>query len=202
MRYLLAACALFVAARATAQTIGTRDPAPGIEWTRISMEGVLRANGRVDSVFIDRLAPEHVISGGDWVSYLAARLGALPIPDSSGILVAVEPERILVEGRMTDLPPETRGLFGPLAMFLDSTTVIRAEVVMAPTGPGVVRFVLATMSVAGFQIPESILARFLEQVGREYPVLTRNGRELLVAVPQDGKVGLIPNGVRIWIEKR
>lgn len=185
---------------AAAQTVGTGDPAPGIVWTPISMAGVARANGRVDSVFLDRHLPQHTISGGDWVSYLAARLGALPIPDTTGIRVAVDSQRILVDGRIGDLPPETRQLFGPLMMFLDSTSVIRAEVVMAPTGPGVVRFVLATMSVNGYQIPEALLSRFLVRVGQEYPVLTRTGRELLVAVPEDGRVRLVENGVRLWVE--
>jgi hypothetical protein len=102
---------------------------------------------------------------------------------------------------MVDLPPETRALFGPIAMLVDSNTVLRAEVVMAPTGPGVVRFVLATISVNGFQIPESILSSFLARVGQQYPVLTKTGRELLVAVPPDGKVSLANNAVRVWIDE-
>jgi hypothetical protein len=183
----------------SAQTVGTGDPAAGITWNRISMKGIARASRRVDSVFIDRLVREQVVAGGDWVSYLAARLGAVPIPDSVGIRVAVDSQRILVDGRMVDLPAETRALFGPLLMFLDSMSVVRAEVVMAPTRPGVIRFVLATMSVNGFPIPESVLSRFLARVGERYPVLTRTGRELLVAVPQDGRVHLVPNGVRVWI---
>ena len=186
---------------ALAQTVGTGDPAAGILWDRLSMAGIVRANGKVDSVFIDRRAPAHVISGGDWVSYLCARLGALPIPDSIGIRVAVDSQRILVDGRMVDLPPETRNLFGPLLMLVDPTTVLRAEVVMAPTGPGVVRFVLATISVNGIQIPESVLGMFLMRLAQRYPVLTKTGRELLVAVPQDGKVNLVNNGVRLWIDE-
>jgi hypothetical protein len=184
-----------------AQTVGTGDPAAGILWDRLSMAGIVRANGKVDSVFIDRRAPAHVIGGGDWVSYLCARLGALPIPDSIGIRVAVDSQRILVDGRMVDLPPETRNLFGPLLMLVDPTTVLRAEVVMAPTGPGVVRFVLATISVNGIPIPESVLGMFLMRLGQRYPVLTKTGRELLVAVPQDGKVNLVNNGVRLWIDE-
>jgi hypothetical protein len=64
----------------------------------------------------------------------------------------------------------------------------------------VVRFVLATIIVNGFPIPESILAPFLVRVGEHYPVLTRTGRELLVAIPPDGKVSLVPDGVRLWID--
>jgi len=164
------------------------------------MAGIPRANSLVESVFITRRTREQRISGGDWVSYMAARLGALPIPDQTGIRVAVDSQRILVDGRMVDLPPETRSLFGPMAMLMDSNTVLRAEVVMAPTGPGVVRFVLATISVNGYQIPESILSSFLARVGQQYPALTKTGRELLVAVPPDGKVGLAINAVRIWVD--
>jgi hypothetical protein len=191
---------LLVTTPAVAQTVGTGDPAPGIVWDRLSMSGIVRANRKVDSVFIDRKGIESVISGGDWVSYMCARLGALPIPDSIGIRVATDSQRILVDGRMMDLPPETRNLFGPLLLLVDSSTVLRAEVVMAPTRPGVVRFVLATISVNGIQIPESVLGMFLLRVGERYPVLTKTGRELLVAVPEDGKVKLVNNGVRLWID--
>lgn len=201
MKRVLFACLVAAAVPATAQTVGTGDPAPGIAWSRISMEGIPRANDLVESVFINRATREQLVNGGDWVSYLAARLGALPIPEGTGIRVAVDSQRILVDGRMVDLPPETRALFGPMAMLLDTNSVLRAEVVMAPTGPGVVRFVLATISVNGFQIPESILSSFLARVGQQYPVLTRTGRELLVAVPPDGKVNLVDNAVRLWIDE-
>ncbi|MEK6688491.1 MAG: hypothetical protein AABZ01_08555, partial [Gemmatimonadota bacterium] len=57
-------------------------------WQRLSMGGVGRAATQIDSVFIDRTSVSTAVTGGDWVSYLAARLGALPIPDSMGIRVA------------------------------------------------------------------------------------------------------------------
>jgi len=167
----------------------------------ISMAGITRVAGKVDSVFIERLAPEFTVGGGDWVSYLAARLGAVPIPEPSGITVAVDTSRILVMGRMSDLPEETRSLFGPLMALMAPDTPLEAEVVMAPTGPGAVRFVLTTIRVNGYAIPESLLSRFLAQVGARYPVLTRTGRELLVAVPEDGRIGLVEGGVRLWVEK-
>jgi hypothetical protein len=201
MKHFLLVSLLFAAVPATAQTVGTGDPAAGIAWSPISMAGIPRANRLVESVFIARQTREQLVAGGDWVSYMAARLGAVPIPDQTGIRVAVDSQRILVDGRMVDLPPETRALFGPIAMLVDSNTVLRAEVVMAPTGPGVVRFVLATISVNGFQIPESILSSFLARVGQQYPVLTKTGRELLVAVPPDGKVSLANNAVRVWIDE-
>jgi hypothetical protein len=165
----------------------------------ISMAGIERVAGKVDSVFIDRTAREHTVAGGDWVSYLAARLGAVPIPEPSGITVAVDSSKILVVGKMSDLPPETRDLFGPVAMFVSPDTPLEAEVVMAPTGPGAVRFVLTTIRVNGYPIPEAILSRFLAQVGAQYPVLTRTGRELLVGIPADGRIALVQNGVRLWV---
>ena len=166
----------------------------------ISMAGINRVAGKVDSVFIDRTAREHVVGGGDWVSYLAARLGAVPIPEPSGIMVMVDTAKILVLGKMSDLPPETRDLFGPVAMFVNPDTPLEAEVVMAPTGPGAVRFVLTTIRVNGYAIPESLLSRFLAEVGARYPVLTKTGRELLVGVPVDGRVTLVQNGVRLWTD--
>lgn len=168
-------------------------------WQPLSMAGIQRVAGRVDSVFIDRQAVEFIVGGGDWVSYLAARLGAVPIPEPSGIQVAVDTARILVTGKMSDLPPETTALFGPVMMLVDPNTPLEAEVVMAPTGPGAVRFVLTTIRVGGLAIPESLLSRFLAQVGVRYPVLGKSGRELLVGVPADGRVGLVPDGVRLWI---
>lgn len=173
---------------------------PSLKWNPISMGAIPRVAGKVDSVFIDRVAPEFTVSGGDWVSYMAARLGALPIPEDTGIQVAVDSTRIVVDGRIVDLPPETRSLFGPLMLLVDTTSTLRAEVIVGPSGPGVVRFVLGTIIVNGFAIPESILASFLARVGKEYPVLTKSGRELLVAIPPDGRVSLVRDGVRLWID--
>jgi hypothetical protein len=174
---------------------------PSLQWHPISMGAIPRVAGKVDSVFIDRKLREHTANGGEWVSYMAARLGALPIPDNTGIRVAVDTTRIVVDGRIMDLPPETRGLFGPMMLLVDTTSTLRAEVIIGPSGPGVVRFVLATIIVNGYPIPESILAPFLARVGRQYPVLTKSGRELLVALPPDGKVSLVQDGVRLWIDE-
>ena len=190
---VIACCALLLTAHSSRLTAQV--------WQPISMAGIQRVSGRVDSVFIDRKAPEFVVGGGDWVSYLAARLGAVPIPEPSGIQVAVDTAKILVTGKMSDLPPDTRALFGPVMMLVDPETKLEAEVVMAPTGPGAVRFVLTTIRVGGMTIPESLLSRFLAQVGERYPVLGKSGRELLVGVPADGHVGLVQDGVRLWVDK-
>ena len=125
----------------------------------------------------------------------------MPIPEGSRIRVAVDSTRIVVDGRIMDLPPETRTLFGPMMLLVDTTSTLRAEVIIGPSGPGVVRFVLATIIVNGFSVPESILAPFLLRVGERYPVLTKTGRELLVAIPPDGKVSLMQDGVRLWIDE-
>lgn len=189
---------LLAALGVTAAPAAAQSPPPDKQ--AISMAGINRVAGKVDSVFIERTAKEYVVGGGDWVSYLAARLGAVPIPEPSGILVTVDTARILVLGKMSDLPPETRDLFGPVAMFVNPDTPLEAEVVMAPTGPGAVRFVLTTIRVNGYAIPESLLSRFLAEVGARYPVLTKTGRELLVGVPVDGRVTLVQNGVRLWTD--
>jgi hypothetical protein len=61
--------------------------------------------------------------------------------------------------------------------------------------------VLTTIRVGGMTIPESLLSRFLAQVGERYPVLGKSGRELLVGVPADGHVGLVQDGVRLWVDR-
>ena len=92
---------------------------PSLRWIRLSMAGIARANGKVDSVFIDRPRPAHVISGGDWVSYMCS-----PARRPADSRLDRHPggggqPAILVDGRMVDLPPETRVLFGPLMMLVD-----------------------------------------------------------------------------------
>lgn len=175
------------------------EPLAPLEWKQVSMEGIWRADGIVDSVFISRSLPEGMVSGADWVSYLAARLGALPIPDSMGVLVVADTGHILIRSRIMDLPAETRSLFGPLLYFADSTTTLEAEVV-SRMGTGLVRFVLTTIKINGFAVPESVLSVFLARVGRQYPALTKSGRVLDVAVPPDGVVTLQRNGIRVWID--
>ncbi|GEM_PF-663360 len=170
-------------------------PTPMVMWTPLSGLGVLRASAQVDSVFIDRLVREATVEGGDWVSYLAVRLGVDTVPEPNGIRVAVDSARIFVDGRIMDLPAETRALFGPISFMLDSTTALRAEIVLGNSGPGLVRFILRRMLVNGFPIPESLLGPFLARVGKQYPVLTPTGRELRVQIPEDGAVLLRPAGV-------
>jgi hypothetical protein len=164
---------------------------------RLSNEGVLRASAMVDSVFIDRVLAEGIIDGGDWASYMLARLGAVRIQDSLGILVQVDTGHIEVRGRLQDLPLEARQLLGPLASLVDSSTVVVADVVLQRTGHEVVRFWLRGVRVSGFPFPELLLASMMKEVGHQYPALTASGRDLYVQVPADGIVTLVSGGVRL-----
>jgi hypothetical protein len=157
---------------------------------RLSNDGVVRATAQVDSVFVDRQKRAAEIGGGDWASYLLARLGAGKIPDGVGIEVRVDTARIVVQGRFQDLPQETRALLGPIASMVDSSTVIAAEVLMERTGPEVVRFWLRGLRVNGFPFPEFLLASMMASIGKQYPALTASGRDLYVQVPPDGRITL------------
>lgn len=169
------------------------NPRPG----RLSSDGVLRASATVDSVFLDRNRPEGLIDGGDWASYLLARLGGGRVPDSLGIEVLVDTAAIAVQGRLQDLPPETRALLGPLANMVDSTSVIVADVVLQRTGREVARFWLRGIKLNGFPFPEFLLGPMMASVGRQYPALTKSGRDLYVQVPADGVLALATGAVRL-----
>ncbi len=190
MRRLVVALSLAGTA-AAAQT----SPAPG----RLSNAGVRRAASQVDSVFVDRTKGAALIDGGDWASYLLARLGAGPIPDSLGIAIAIDSTHIEVSGRLADLPPETRALLGPLAAQVDPNTVIVVEVSVQRTGPEVVRFWLRGLRVSGFPFPEFLLAPMMASVGRQYPALTKSGRDLYVQVPPDARFALREGAVAIAV---
>ena len=163
------------------------------------MEGVVRAGAVVDSVFLDRTTSGGEIDGGDWASYLLVRLGAGQIPDSIGIEIAIDTARIEVRGRLQDLPEETRALLGPVANMVDSNSMIVAVVLLQRTGPEVVRFWLKGLTVNGFPFPDFLLAPMMASVGRQYPALTKSGRDLYVQVPRDGLMSLGEGSVRLGI---
>jgi hypothetical protein len=167
---------------------------------RLSNDGVLRATAQVDSVFVDRTKPEAAIDGGDWASYLLARLGAGKIPAGLGIEIRVDTAQIGVQGRLQDLPPETRALLGPIASMVDSSTVITADVVMGRTGPEVVRFWLRGIRVNGFPLPQFVLASMMASIGRQYPALTATGRDLYVQIPADGRLALGNGAILLGVE--
>lgn len=189
---LIAAALFGMAPALTAQS----NPEPG----KLSMAGVMRGSAMVDSVFVDRTLPAGKIEGGDWASYLLARLGAGPMPDGLGIIVNVDTSHIDVRGRLQDLPLEARALLGPIATMVDSTTMISAAVLMQRTGPEVLRFWLRSITVNGMALPEFILGQMMASVGRQYPALTRTGRDLYIQVPRDGTVRLGSRAVHLGID--
>jgi hypothetical protein len=163
----------------------------------LSRAGVLRATATVDSVFVDRKLAQGRVEAGDWASYLLARLGAGPIPDTLAIVIAIDSSHIEVHGRLKDLPLEARRLLGPLASMVDSSTVVAADVSLQRTGPEVVRFFLRALRINGFPFPDFLLASMMAQVGRQYPALTASGRDLYVQIPADGTVHLGDGAVLI-----
>jgi hypothetical protein len=164
---------------------------------RITPAGVARAQAVVDSVFLDRRVREGFIEGGDWASYLMVRLGATPLPDSIGVAVTTDSQAITFTGRIQDLPAEARAMLGPLSAMLDSSTTIVADVVLLPSGAGLVHFQLSRVTVGGFPVPEIVLRSMLFNIGDRYPELTKSGRDLFVQIPPDGSVVLVKNGVRL-----
>lgn len=185
-----AVCWIAAAAPGTGQA-----PSPG----HLSNDGVLRASSQVDSVFVARTKADGRVDGGDWASYLLARLGAGRIPDNTAIEIAIDTAHIEVRGRLQDLPPEARALLGPVARMVDSNTVVVADVTMERTGREVVRFWLRGLQINGFPFPEFLLGRMMASVGRQYPALTATGRDLYVQVPADGRLALGDGAVLITV---
>jgi hypothetical protein len=169
---------------------------------RISRAGVARAQAVVDSVFLDRKSLEGTIEGGDWASYLMARLGVEPIPENTEIVIAVDSEHIVLSGRLQDLPQEARAMIGPLAALVDSSTVLAADIALLPAAQGLSHFRLQGVSIGGFPVPEIVLRSMLLDVGEHYPALTKTGRDLYVEIPIDGRVTLIPGAVRLTAAPR
>ena len=177
--------------------IGRADAQPGGKDGRLSRDGVVRATATVDSVFVSRTAKSGRVEGGDWGSYLLARLGAGAIPDTLAIVIAVDTAHIEVHGRLQDLPLDARRLLGPLATMVDSSTVVAADVALQRTGREIVRFYLRGIKINGFPFPEFLLGPMMAQVGRQYPALTASGRDLYVQIPPDGTVRLGDGAVLI-----
>lgn len=163
----------------------------------LSNAGVLRAGAKVDSVFIDRRTTQVTIGGGDFGSYLIARLGVLPIPDDLKLRVAVDTQKILIYGRVGDLPQLARQTLGPLLGLVPLETPVEAEVRLARVGAEVIVFHLAAVRVNRIAVPEGLLAAVMYEIGRRYPVLGATGRDLYVQIPADGEVTLVPGGVRL-----
>lgn len=174
-------------------------PAPSTPG-RLSDAGVYRASALVDSVYVDRQSPEAFVEGGDFASYLVARLGVRPVPDNLAIDVAVDTGAVTLSGRVQDLPEAVRAQLGPALMFLDPSSVIAADISLQRARPGVVRFHLRSLLINGVALPEGILVPLMAQVGANYPALTSTGRDLLVAIPEDGTMRLAQGGVRVAVK--
>lgn len=166
---------------------------------RITAAGVVRSQAVVDSVFLDRHVGQGLIEAGDWASYLMARLGVEPLPDSSGMLVSIDTAAVVISGRIQDLPLEARQMLGPLLALVDSSTVLAAHVVQVRAGRGLAHFRLRTVTVGGFPIPEVVLHSMLLKIGERYPALTKSGRDLLVQIPVDGSIALETGAVRLAV---
>ncbi|MGH7518179.1 MAG: hypothetical protein ACREOC_12030 [Gemmatimonadales bacterium] len=166
---------------------------------RLSDAGVYRAAALVDSVFVDRVKRESTVEGADFASYLVARLGVRPVPPDLALDVAVDSSAVRISGRVDELPPAVKAALGAGLAFLDPSSVVTADVVLVAARTGVVRFHLRTILLNGFPLPEPLLVPLMAEVGSVYPALTKTGRDLLVAIPSDGEVQLLPGAVRVAI---
>ncbi len=166
---------------------------------QLTNAGVMRASAKVDSVFIDRFIPEAIVDGGDFGSYLMARLGVIPIPDDLKLRVTVDTQKILIHGRVADVPELVRQALGPLIGMVPLQTPIAGEVELSRINQEVIRFRLTAVRVNGIPLPEGLVAAVMYEVGRQYPVLGQSGRDLYVRIPPDGEVTLVPGGVRLRI---
>ena len=159
--------------------------------------GVVRATAAVDSVFLSRTRVTDTIAPGDWAAYLMARLGVRPIPPDLRLGVRTDSSAIHITGRIADLPHDALVQLGPLLALFDTSTAIDAWASLTPVGSTAVRFRLDSAALGGVGIPEVALAPVLANVGTRFPALTSSGRDLYVAVPSEGRVELVLNGVRL-----
>jgi hypothetical protein len=166
---------------------------------RLSNAGVYRAAARVDSVFVERVNRQAFVDGGDFASYLVARLGVHPVPDNLAIDIAVDTGAVTLSSRVSQLPPAVKAALGPALMFLSDQSVIAADVALVRQQPGVVRFHLRSLLVDGTALPEALVAPLMAQVGTRVPALTNTGRDVLVSIPVDGTMRLERGGVRVAI---
>lgn len=191
-RLTLVLCAAIGLSAPVAAQVPNGAPAP---IDSVSIEGVMRAAAVVDSVFVDRLAVSGQIAPGDFGAYLLARLGVQPFPEALAWRVTADSGVLFLRGRFKDIPEESRGLFGNMLIFVDSTTTLAAEVRTAPAGPGLARFRLDRVLINGVPVPEFVMTSVLNAVGREYPALTDSGRDLYLQVPPEGRVLIRPGRI-------
>lgn len=162
-----------------------------------SSQGAHRAELAVNAVYIDRVQRDTIVDGGDFASHLLERLGVRPVPDSMALTVRVDTSAVFIEGRVRDLPPAAAQMLGPAFSFVDPNSLISANVSLIRNTPGVVRFRLKRLRVNGTALPEPLLATMMAEVGYRVPVLTKTGRDLLVAIPPKGDMTLVAGGIRL-----
>jgi hypothetical protein len=187
-------CVVCLAAGLLATVATAQAPA-----ARLSDAGAYRAAALVDSVFVDRAKRESVVEGADFASYLVARLGIRPVPADLALDVTVDSSAVEIGGRVDELPIPVKAALGSALAFLDPASVVTADVVLERARRGVVRFHLRSILVNGFPLPEPLLIPLMAEVGAAYPALTNTGRDLLVAIPDDGEIVLLPGAVRVAI---
>lgn len=191
MRPLMAGAVLAAALAAPASRL--QDPAGEI----LTNAGVARAAARVDSVFVSRTAHQALIRGGDFGSYLVARLGVNPIPPDLTLRVAVRPTGILLAGRLGDLPVRARDAMGTMFALLPLSTPIAGDIAVARVAPDAVRFRLAGARVNGIPVPETVLNAIMAGVAHQYAAPTPSGRDLVVRIPPEGNLQLLTGWVRL-----
>lgn len=168
-----------------------------VEGNTLSTSGVFIASALVDSVFVDRTLDSAFVSGGDFGSYLMARLNIIPIPPDLGLRVVIDTQQIRLVGTIGDLPAEAMAALGPLLGMFPLDTRIGGEISLLKVAREVVRFRLERVRVNDIALPEPLVASVMLDVGRQYPALSRTGRDLFVEIPQDAEVLLAPGGVRL-----
>ena len=181
----------------TTMVLGVPLPAQAPGGSPFSAGGVLRTSALVDSVYLDRTRLDGTADGGDFTSYLLARLGVRRIPDDLGFRVAVDTGHILISGTVADFPQESHAVLAPLFAFVGPETPISAGVTLTRAGPRAVHFRLHSATLGGFLIPEALLQSVLGGVGAQYPALTASGRDLYVEVPTDAGMNLVPGGIHL-----
>lgn len=174
------------------QTTAT-DTLPG---SRITNAGVLRATGATDSVFILRALPSDTVDIGDFTAFLLAQIGAPPFDSTLAFKVTSDSLRVRINGRIMDFPPSQRAELGPLFGFLDSTTVVTAEVSMPQADGGIMVFRLEKLLVKGFAIPDILVLGALAKYRAQYPkMLAAGGKEFHAAMPKQATATLTTNGI-------
>jgi hypothetical protein len=176
--------------------------APAARWQNpagdpLTNAGFARAAAGVDSVFFSRKASQAMIRGGDFGSYLIARLGVYPIPPDLTLRVAVSPSGLTLAGRLSDVPEQARGAMGTMFAFLPLSTPIAGDIAMARVAPDAIRFRLAAARVNGIPVPETVLNAIMSGVAHQYATPMSSGRDIVVRVPPEGNLQLLTGWVRI-----